>query len=100
MIRIYKCPSCGGALEYDGSKEMMVCPHCASTQSVQTVLLFESQGQNTVAGQEFQENSGSGVQELHCPSCGAVLMQAKDEYTASLKCPFCTNPVQIGRAHV
>ncbi|MBO4411585.1 MAG: hypothetical protein J5794_05315 [Lachnospiraceae bacterium] len=95
MVRIFKCPTCGSALEYDGSQEMMICPHCASKQSVQTTELFESQGLNTVSGPEFQDYSGAGLKELHCPSCGATLLQAKDEHTAAMKCPFCLNPVLI-----
>ena len=95
MIRIYKCPSCGSALEYDGGQDTMVCPHCASKQSVQTVLFFESQNQNTITGEEYKDNSGSGTPEMRCPACDAILMQPKDLHTAALKCPFCQNPVLV-----
>ena len=95
MIRIYKCPSCGSALEYDGTQDMMVCPHCASKQSVQNVLFFESQGQNTVAGAEYKDHSGTGAPEMRCPACDALLMETKDLATAAKRCPFCQNPVII-----
>ena len=27
-IMVYKCPNCGGALEYSVTKNKMVCDHC------------------------------------------------------------------------
>lgn len=31
----YKCPACGGAMEFDSALQKMKCPYCDTTMSVE-----------------------------------------------------------------
>lgn len=93
MLKIYKCPSCGAALEYRGDKEMMVCPKCTNSLSVQNLLLLESQGQSVIQGNEFRDPAGTGSAKIICPACSAPLTE--DEFSSAMICPFCSNPVEM-----
>ena len=44
----YKCPACGGALNFDASIQMMKCPYCDTEFEMQTLLeLDETLKQDT-----------------------------------------------------
>lgn len=95
MIRIYKCPSCGGVLQYRPGTDEMVCPNCKNTQAIGTVLQMSADGKSTgLSGAELADNAGSGVENMVCPACGGPL--TTDEHTASTFCPYCKSPTLIG----
>ena len=50
----YKCPACGGALEFDSASQRMKCPYCDSEYDIS---VFETQHADTAA------NKCSGANE-------------------------------------
>ena len=74
-MQAFKCPSCGGDIEYDIACESMKCVHCG----------------NTVERAEYQKfldaNGLYVTKELQCPQCGATVLSYDD--TIATFCSFC-----------
>lgn len=73
-IKVYKCPSCNGALRYNSQAEALSCIWCGNSFSVAD--LSAVQVRPTLAG-------------YVCPECGAQLMT--EEFVAATTCPYCGN---------
>ncbi len=94
MIRIYKCPSCGGALQYRPGTDEMICPNCRNTQAISAVDQKGADGKPVgLTGQERADNSGSGAENMVCPACGGPL--TTNDHTAATFCPYCKSPALI-----
>ena len=88
----YKCPCCGGIVEFDSTIQKMKCPYCDTEFTVEEML-----GKDDVLQEQQPEPQpdpdlgGMGV--YTCKSCGGELVA--DENTAATHCPFCGNPVTL-----
>ncbi|MBQ7203411.1 MAG: hypothetical protein IJS03_05260 [Eubacterium sp.] len=109
----YKCPACGGALQFDTATQKMKCPYCESEYDVSMLQgvderLSQQQGAQpvqqqvneaqSVTGDSFswqnQQSSWSaneGMNVYICNSCGGEIVG--DANTAATSCPYCGNPV-------
>lgn len=97
----YKCPCCGGAVNFDSGQQKMVCPYCDTEFDIE--VLKKSQQEDNDAKKPEQHEWESDVdnqwstQELEgmkvyvCQSCGGELIA--DENAGAMKCPYCDNPV-------
>lgn len=96
----YKCPSCGGAIEFDSRIQKMKCPYCDTEFEMEAVKKLD-EALKAEKGDEFNwETSGGGVwtedeaeglRTYVCDSCGGGIIG--DETIAASKCPYCDNPV-------
>ena len=97
----YKCPSCGGKLEFNSAAQKMKCPFClsefdpAAFQSEDDAL-GQTPGESSTAkedtaGEEWTQGETEGLRVYKCQSCGGEVVG--DETMAASKCPFCDNPV-------
>ena len=89
-LREYKCPACGGAIEFDSKSQKMKCPYCDTEFELETLKELDAQmereagqqddlsGWQTDAGGEWQEGGGEII---------------ADENTGASNCPYCGNPV-------
>ena len=73
-IKVYKCPSCNGALRFDEHAKSLSCIWCDSTYDVANLAV------------QLVRPSVSG---FLCPECGAHLMT--EEFVAATTCPYCGN---------
>ncbi len=119
----YKCPACGGALEFDPKLQKMKCPYCDSVFDMSELLGKDEQLNNTVnpdapanpdepidpenaaplpedqlnwntdAGTEWGYGETDGMKVYVCNSCGGEIVG--DETMAATSCPFCGNPVVV-----
>ena len=96
----YKCPCCGGAIEFDSTLQKMKCPYCDTEFDIETLkdydnALKEDQPDEmhweANAGGAWQEGEQAGLRTYICNSCGGEIVG--DENTAATSCPFCGNPV-------
>lgn len=96
----YKCPCCGGAIEFDSNLQKMKCPFCDTEYEMDTLASYDAELQDdkedemeweTTAGAEWQEGESSGLRSYVCKSCGGEIIG--DENTAATSCPFCGNPI-------
>lgn len=96
----YKCPACGGKLEFNSGTQNMKCPFCESQFDIAAVQEFNSNVQDssqsdleweTQAGGEWASGETNGMNVYHCQSCGAEIIA--DATTGASKCPYCDSPV-------
>ena len=99
-IQDYKCPCCGGAIEFNSTVQKMKCPYCESEFELSAVASYqeELQGEGSdsmewdnSATQEWTEGDTEGARVYVCESCGGQIIA--DENTAASKCPYCDNPI-------
>lgn len=99
-LKEYKCPCCGGAIEFDTESQNMKCPYCDTEFEPETLRSYDddlkSEGAEelnweTEAGSEWREGEAEGMRVYICNSCGGEIIG--DETLAATKCPFCDNAV-------
>ena len=113
-IMEYKCPACGGAMEFDSKSQKMKCPYCDSEMSVEEFQQMQqgkeagkaADQQETAAGQQGPAGGGSweaagdgqwregetdGMRVYACQSCGGEIVA--EESTGAMTCPYCGNRV-------
>ncbi len=98
----YKCPCCGGAIEYDSTSEKLKCPYCDTEFELDTLKAYDSELKNTAedsfedaetTNQKWSDEDANGMSVYICKSCGGEVVA--EETTAATFCPFCGNPVVI-----
>lgn len=96
----YKCPCCGGKIEFDTSLQEMKCPYCDTTFDVESLKKYDevlntdaedSMEWETQPGSEWQEGEEDSISVYVCNSCGGEIVG--DDTTAATSCPFCGSPV-------
>ena len=99
----YKCPSCGGAIEFDRHSQKMKCPYCDTEFDLETLKKYDEQlsreaeqkddisDWQTDPGKQWQEGETDGMNVYTCKSCGGEIVS--DENTGATSCPYCGNPV-------
>lgn len=92
----YKCPGCGGAVEFDSTVQRMKCPYCESEFDIEALsqpdnepaqdrIEWESQSQN------WSVDETTGMAVYVCQSCGGEVVA--DKNTGATSCPYCGNHV-------
>lgn len=98
----YKCPCCGGAIQFDSKSQNLKCPYCDSEFSVESLKEMD-EALNYVdaddmnwqkpSGSEWSADEESGLVSYVCNSCGGEIIA--ENTTAATRCPFCDSPVVI-----
>lgn len=90
----YKCPNCGGELQYKPDTQAFGCDFCLSAFTEEEVKAACARTENSIpdealaqAQQEFTEHTNV----YHCSSCGAEII-SEETQTATF-CYFCHEPV-------
>lgn len=102
-VEQYKCPNCGGGLEFDSESQLMKCPYCDSEFTMEALEGYSQQETTEEEPQweEYTEETGTtwqagekeSLKRYICQSCGGEVIT--DETTVASKCPYCDNPVII-----
>lgn len=98
----YKCPACGGAMEFDSSSQKMKCPYCDTEMSIADYQMAQGGADGgdpdngspdwTANGSgQWEDGETEGMRIYSCQSCGGEIIA--DETTGASACPFCGNPV-------
>ena len=99
-LQEYKCPCCGGAIEFDSKAQKMKCPYCDTEFDVETISSYnnainEEQQEDMrwehSAGGQWSSDERDGLRVYVCNSCGGEVVG--DDTLAATACPFCDNPV-------
>ena len=95
----YKCPSCGGAINFDSASQQMVCPYCDTSFEIADIQAYneelaKEQPSNISWDMDTTDDWGGEDAKIgiySCKSCGGEIIG--DETTAAMSCPYCDNPV-------
>ncbi|MBQ4353510.1 MAG: hypothetical protein IJC71_01310 [Clostridia bacterium] len=96
----YKCPCCGGAIEFDSTAQKMKCPYCDTEYEMETLQSFDAVLQDEKEDEmqweqpeedEWSEEEKEGLRSYVCHSCGGEVIT--DETTGASACPYCGNPI-------
>jgi len=99
----YKCPCCGGAIEFSSDKQKPVCPYCDTEFELDALKGYDNDlnseqasdmSWDTNSENTWQENE-DGMCVYTCKSCGGEIIC--DGTTAATSCPYCGNPVVMTR---
>ncbi len=98
---IFKCPCCGGYLEFDPSLQKFKCLYCGQVlseadlqeQSAQREQAAEAAQEQVVETVQTETAQGSHLRGYQCQMCGAEIVT--DETTAATRCYFCHSPVVL-----
>ncbi|MCQ2486080.1 MAG: hypothetical protein MJ168_12200 [Clostridia bacterium] len=90
----YKCPCCGGAVEFNSAVQRMKCPFCDTEFDIDELKAAQEDLGNTASEKETEVKSvdeATGMAVYVCQSCGGEIIG--DGTTAASSCPYCGNPV-------
>lgn len=88
----YKCPHCGGKLEFNSDVQKLKCPYCDSEVTIEEAnkITIASDPSPDIPQDTFGTDA-DGFGLYKCSSCGAEIIA--DETTAATNCPYCSNAV-------
>ena len=98
----YKCPCCGGALEFNTYVQKMKCPYCDSEFEMESLLSVDEgleadapdeMNWDSTPDNEWDDGETDGMNVYVCKSCAGEIVV--DENTAATSCPYCGNPVVL-----
>lgn len=97
-LQEFKCPCCGGSIEFDTASQQMKCPYC-DTEFDPEAIMENSEAESSEASDEMhweaagdkQWEDGDDISLFTCRSCGGEIVC--DQTTAATACPYCGNPV-------
>ncbi len=90
---MFKCPSCGGYLEFEPQHQRFRCLYCG--QGFSEEELQEQSGQREAEAEEraAEAPQAPGMKGYHCQMCGAEIIT--EETTAATRCYYCHSPVVL-----
>ncbi len=100
----YKCPCCGGAIQFDSATQKMKCPYCDTEFEVDTLRQFEEENieedqdpswsaDNVAQSGDELDGDQEGLVTYVCESCGGQIVA--DRNMAASSCPYCGNSVIV-----
>ena len=110
-IKEYKCPACGGAMEFDSKSQKMKCPYCDTEISVDEYESLIAKADQVVAADaasdveteqkksenytahDWNQDEIDNMVVYICQSCGGEI--TADKNTGATTCPFCGNRVVL-----
>ena len=75
-LREYKCPACGGAIEFDSKSQKMKCPYCDTEFELETLKELDEQGRMKYT-QKYMQHSDISVYK-HCISVAYTSVELAD----------------------
>lgn len=99
QLQEYKCPCCGGAVEFNSTLQKMKCPYCdtefemSALEELDAALGSKEENMewNDSSDSQWTEEDTQGLHSYVCKSCGGEIIG--DDTLAATECPYCGNPI-------
>ena len=100
----FKCPCCGGALNFDNKSQNIVCPYCDSEFTAEDLKEYtdaiENNGEEDTSWDEsmveaYTNEDSKGMKIYSCNSCGGEIIC--EATTSSTTCPYCGNNLVVSK---
>lgn len=100
----FKCPCCGGTLNFDNKSQNIVCPYCDTQFTASDLKDYnEDIAQNGEEDTSWDESlvesytneDTNGMKIYSCNSCGGEIIC--EETTSSTTCPYCGNNLVVSK---
>ncbi|MGP1612903.1 MAG: hypothetical protein ACTTG8_07400 [Catonella sp.] len=99
VLMDYKCPNCGGAINFDTSSQRMKCPFCDTEFDMDTLKDYDNILKEDGDGEinwsapkgKWADGEQDGLNVYVCKSCGGEIVG--DDTMGATSCPYCDNPV-------
>ena len=100
----FKCPCCGGALNFDNKSQNIVCPYCDSQFSAADLKEYtddladagiEDTSWDESMIDSYTNEDAKGMKIYSCNSCGGEIIC--EETTSSTTCPYCGNNLVVSK---
>lgn len=88
----YKCPNCGGDLQFEPETQQYKCEYCISSFTQEEMKKVNTEAKEESADQRETADVRDAV-VYTCPSCGAEVVA--EETTAATFCFYCQTPVVL-----
>jgi hypothetical protein len=94
----FRCPACGGRMEFDAARGQLSCESCGATRALgqedaeETVVEYDLEHGLAAAA---QRGFGTTLRRVGCEQCGAVVSYAENE--PARRCDFCGSPQVVSR---
>ncbi len=94
---LYRCPNCGGEIEFNTATQKLTCPYCDSEFEVEDLKQHEEylNKQDNTEWEEYEPNEDTGLAEYICNNCGGEVIC--EPTTAATTCPYCDSPLVISQ---
>ena len=100
-LKQFKCPACGGVLEFTSGSQEIKCPYCDSTFTRADFAdldkdldqKYEEKEPDPMLQEMYSAEELKDMSVYSCDSCGGQIICGKN--TSSTKCPYCDNNVLI-----
>lgn len=99
-LQQYKCPACGGSLEFDADSQHMKCPFCDSEFDIEALKSKDEAAAKAEqsnlewgesAGQQWESGETENLRVYTCQSCGGEIVG--EDNIGATSCPYCGNQV-------
>ena len=97
-ITEFKCPCCGGAIEFNTQSQNMKCPYCDTEFDIDTLKSYNEARTDATDKMEWDTSSADewvdeNMNVFVCESCGGEILT--DATTTATACPYCDNPIVL-----
>lgn len=97
----YKCPNCGGALNFDSGIQKMKCPFCDCEFEMDALKQLDADLTNvaddftweSASNETWSEDETGDMKVYVCNSCGGEIVG--DANMGATSCPYCDNPIVV-----
>ncbi|MBQ2952785.1 MAG: TFIIB-type zinc ribbon-containing protein [Clostridia bacterium] len=93
---MFKCPSCGGYLEFDAGQQRFRCLYCGQVLTEEEMQAESARREAEAEARQAESaptQESSAMKGYHCRMCGAEIVT--EATTAATRCYFCHSPVVL-----
>ena len=83
----YKCPSCGGAMEFDSTTQKMKCPYCDTEMEVAQYQQMQEKAEGNAGGNQGGDAGGNNGWKARQMEFGSMPVNPVEERSLQMPIP-------------